>query len=263
MKIDSRVGQDSAFTTKFLMNKNKIIMEKFEELAFRRGLRRINEGGVNRIMQHGKHGFIIISANRSEIYSSDTNCDLTNDYLEYCETNNINPENEKIQNAWLSQRNNNADKELKEILKNSKYGFTPVYGGYHGSDNVVDSFEPSYIVYNHVKGGGAGDHTNFDELRKFGIELAKKFKQESVYIQEPDEAPNYVGQNGEQQNSGSGKNFKINRDDEMFYTTSKRDKDNPQRFTADIQFENMYRDAGPSTYFNRLKRVKSGEVFID
>lgn len=238
-------------------------MNKLEEIAFKRGLRKINEGGINRIMRHGENGFIVISANRSEVYSDNPECDLTNEFMDYCEANNIEPNDEKAQKTWLSQRNSNADNELKEILKSSKYGFTPVFGGYHGSDDVVDSFEPSYIVYNHVKGGGAGDHLDFNELRQFGIDLAKKFKQESVYVQGPNEAPNYLGQDGQKQNSSSGKNFKINRDNEMFYTTSKRDKTNPQRFTADIQFESMYRGAGPSTYFNRMKRVKTGEVFLD
>ena len=238
-------------------------MKKIEEIAFRKGLRKINEGGINRIMSHGENGFIVISANRSEVFSSNPECDLTDEYVKYCKLNNEEPEDENVQKDWLAQRNNNADKELKDILKASKYGFTPVYGGYHGGDDVVDSFEPSYIVYNHVKGGGAGDHLNFDELRQFGIDLAKKFKQESVYSQGPDEEPNYVGQNGEKQNSSSSKDFKINRDDEMFYTTTRRDKNDPQRFTADIQFENMYRSAGPSTYFNRMKRMKTGEVFLD
>ena len=169
-------------------------MKKIEEIAFRKGLRKINEGGINRIMSHGENGFIVISANRSEVFSSNPECDLTDEYVKYCKLNNEEPEDENVQKDWLAQRNNNADKELKDILKASKYGFTPVYGGYHGGDDVVDSFEPSYIVYNHVKGGGAGDHLNFDELRQFGIDLAKKFKQESVYIQGPDEEPNYVGQ---------------------------------------------------------------------
>ena len=140
-------------------------MKKIEEIAFRKGLRKINEGGINRIMSHGENGFIVISANRSEVFSSNPECDLTDEYVKYCKLNN--------------------------------------------------------------------------------------------------EEPNYVGQNGEKQNSSSSKDFKINRDDEMFYTTTRRDKNDPQRFTADIQFENMYRSAGPSTYFNRMKRMKTGEVFLD
>ena len=44
-------------------------MDRIEEYAFRSGLRRLDEGGLNRIMYHGRHGFIVISANRSEIYS--------------------------------------------------------------------------------------------------------------------------------------------------------------------------------------------------
>lgn len=237
--------------------------ESINEIAFRMGLRKINEGGINRIMKHGENGFIIISANRSEIFSDNPKCDLSNEFIKFCKENNQDFEDSRVQTTWLQQRNNRCEAELKKILKQSKYAYTPVYGGYHGGDDVADSYEPSYIVYNHVKGGGAGDHLNFDELRDFAIELAKEFKQESVYVRGPGEAPNYIGQDGEIANSSSSKNDKINRGDEEFFTTAARDKKAKQRFTSDIQFESMYRKAGPSTYFERMKRRKLGEVFLD
>lgn len=239
-------------------------MENINEIAFRKGLRTLNESGINRILSHGKHGMIVISANRSEVYSDNPQCDLTPEYEQWCANNgNLDPMNDKNQRLFLSQRNNECDKELRDKLKASKYAFSPVYGGYHGQDNVTDSFEPSYIVYNHVKGGGAGDHLDFNELEKFGIELAKTYKQSDVYIQRPGEAPNYINQNGQQSNTSSTKNFKINRENEMYYTTARRDKDHPQRFTADIRFESMYRKAGPATFFDRVKRMQTGEVFLD
>ena len=61
----------------------------------------------------------------------------------------------------------------------------------------------------------------------------------------------------------SSDNFKFNRDDEEYYTTTKRDKTNPQRFTADIQFESMHCYKGAATYNERIKRSQLGEVFLN
>ena len=63
------------YTIKKRANENSLSQE-----AFMRGLRKIDESGLNRIMSHGKYGFIIISANRSEIYSRNEDNDLTLEY---------------------------------------------------------------------------------------------------------------------------------------------------------------------------------------
>lgn len=250
-------------------------MDKIEEYAFRQGLRQINEGGLNRIMAHGKYGFIIISANRSEIYSSHKDLDLTPEYMEWCNKEHVDPSDKTKMDFWLRQRNKQAESQLLDDLKKSIYSFTPVYGGYHGTDNVADSFEPSFIVYCHSK-DDSKNYLNWNNLYKFALKLCKKYKQDSVYIQAPDEAPIYVNAKGEKTNSRESKNFKFNDYTQTFFTTAKREKrtkvdyDNslitpPQRFTADIQFENIcrYCKAGPSTYFDRMKRRKLGEVFIN
>lgn len=250
-------------------------MDKIEEYAFRQGLRQINEGGLNRIMAHGKYGFIIISANRSEIYSSNKDLDLTPEYMDWCNKEHVDPSEKTKMNFWLRQRNKQAESQLLDDLKKSIYSFTPVYGGYHGTDNVADSFEPSFIVYCHSK-DDSKNYLNWNNLYNFALKLCKKYKQDSVYIQAPDEAPIYVNAKGEKANSRESKNFKFNDYTQTFFTTAKREKrtkvdyDNslitpPQRFTADIQFENIcrYCKAGPSTYFDRMKRRKLGEIFIN
>lgn len=242
-------------------------------IAFRKGLRRIDEGGVNRILSHGKYGFIVISANRSEIYSDNPNNDLSDEYEEWCKIEKRDVEDNKNMNFWLQKRNKQADNDLLKDLKTSKFSYTPVYGGYHGTDDVTDSFEPSYIVYNHAKEDSSA-YLNFNELYDFALTLCRKYNQDSVYVQAPNEAPIYVDCNGNKVSGQSSKNFKINDYTQMFYTTAKREKRSgkdyndslitqPQRFTADIQFESMYRKASPSTYFDRMKRYKLGEIFID
>ena len=245
---------------------------RIDEIAFKKGLRRIDEKGLNRIINHGKYGFIIISGNRSEIYSSDEHNDLTKDYEEWCKTNHFELTDKNKQKMWLTKRNKAADIELADDLKKSKYAFTPVYGGYRGQDDVVDSFEPSYIVYCHAKNDSKA-YLDWNNLLNFGIELCKKYKQDSFYVQSPGETPMYIGQDGKPKSSSSSLNFKLNDyNQEVFTTTNRYNKSGktvngletrPQRFTADINFESCYRKAGPSTYFERIKRRKLGEVFLD
>lgn len=267
-----------------------------------KGLFPLTEASINRILSHGEHGFIVISGNRSELASDDPNLDLTKqcvaeltfilktmlgmeisdadkqsvqyDGFDY-RANELNkifapslkPTNveaavndPKVQDEWLRVRNKWADMALLEDIKKAGYAYSKTFGGYHGTDNVVDSYEPSYIVYNHNRGGSYG---NWDSIYNFAIDLCKKYKQGSVYVQAPDEAPVYISGDGEVVSSTSSKNFKINRDKEEFYTTNKRKKNKPQRFTADIQFESMFRGHGPSDYTDRVRRRQSGEVFLD
>ena len=253
-------------------------MKKEDEKAFTEGLRRIDEGGINRIMYHGQYGFIIISANRSDIYSSNPNNDLTSEYKSWCTQENEDVSDKKNMDSWLTRRNKQENLKLLNELKASKYSYTPIYGGYKGKDGVNDNFEPSYIVYAHAK-GYSNEKLDFGKLYEFALSLVKKYKQDSVYIQKPNEAPIYVDANGNKVSSTSSNDFKFNRDTEEFFTTKNRKKrttqdyvdkngneqfeTTPQRFTADIKFENMYRRASPSTLFEREKRRKLGEVFID
>ena len=67
---------------------------------------------------------------------------------------------------------------------------------------------------------------------------------------------------GNQMNSSSSDEFKFNRDQEEYFTTKSRDKSNPQRFTADIVFENLYIPLRPGDYNERLRRIKSGEYIL-
>ena len=256
-------------------NPNKIIVESvgsLRELLVNKGLRPINELKLNRILKHGENGYIVISANRTAIHSDNKDNDLTPEYLEYIRSNGI-EDTDVSRQQWLKNRNATCDKKLSEFLRssNSPWSFNPVFGDYHGSDNVVDDFEPSYIVYNYSKKGEP--FGNFDDLYKFALDVCAKYKQDSVYVCKPGEAPNHVDRYGNIQNSSSSKNYKFNRDNETFYTTTKRDKGlvngkpdkqhSPQRFTADIRYECIYHKIGPSSYNEKVRRVQEGEYLLD
>lgn len=231
-------------------------------LKYPLGIRRIDEGGLNRLKHHGRHGMVVLSANRSSIASDNPENDLSAEYEKFLRgSNGMETDSEETREMWLSRRNAEADKELLADIKKAKFAFTKAFGGYHGTDDVVDSYEPSYIVYNHAA-SHSNDYGNWDKLKLFAIAMCGKYKQDSVYVQAPGEPPVYLDRHGNQVSKSSTDNFKYNRDNETFYTTLKRDKTSPQRFTADIQFESIYHTV-PSSYNERVKRTYLGEVFLD
>ena len=243
---------------------DKILMEGVDrtpEELFK--VHKLNELNLNRIKKHGEAGFIIISACRSTIENEDPNISLEREYQEWAKTHFVaDPEDEKTKMWFLKDHNEASDSELERMLRSQDfpYSFSPVYGGYHGQDGSIDSFEPSYIIYNHFKDGTVGE---WSELYGLALSLCRKYHQESVYVQAPGQPPVYKDCNGNTVSSNSSNNFKFNRGDEEFFTTTKREKrGQPQRFTADIQFENYYIGPGPADYGERMRMRKQGEVIL-
>lgn len=213
-------------------------------------VRPLNETTLNSIMKHGESGFVILSANRSEIDSSNPKNSLRSEF----ETSGVGDAE-----RWLKERNKKADLQLKKDIRGAGFSYSPIYGGYHGTDDVSDSYEPSFIVYSQKIGG---KETDFDGLLDFALKMCGKYKQDSVYVQRPNQAPEYLDSEGNKVNDKSSNNFKFNRDNEEFFSTISRDKDNPQRFTADILFEGVYVNLRPASYNEKLRRIKSGEVIL-
>lgn len=242
----------------------KIIQEEIGKDGIQLERRELNvmplsESSLNQMMQHGKTGMIIISSQVSQIDRTDPELSLRNEFeaategIEYDSDGQFDAEQE-----WLRRRNAIADKELKRDIMKSGFSFTPVFGGYQGEEAGA-SYEPSYVVYCYDKEGQLRD---FQELEALALKWCKKYKQESVYVQRPGQPPIYLDYNGNQVNSKSSQNFKFNRDKETYFTTNKRDKTNPQRFTADIVFENMYIQLRPGDYNENMRRRKSGEYIL-
>ena len=224
----------------------------------------LSESSLNQMMEHGKTGMIIISGNRSEIRSDNPRLDLYKQFekslekkggLQGIDSDALYDEEQ----YWLRRRNAHADKQLKSDINSAGFSYTPVYGGYHGQDSVVDSYEPSYVVYCYDRNGQQRD---FQDLLQFALQMCRKYSQESVYVQAPGEPPVYMDADGNQMNSSSSDNFKFNRNQEEFFTTTKRDKSDPQRFTADIQFESLYIPLRPADYNEKQRRLKSGEYIL-
>ena len=224
----------------------------------------LSESSLNRMMDHGKTGMVIISANRSAIDSENPRLSLRPDFERYL--NSIGGYDGIDSDAlydeernWLKRRNAKADKTLKRDIIDAGYSYTPVFGGYHGKDGVTDSYEPSYVVYARDR---SGEVVDFQELVDFALEMCRKYGQESVYVQGPGQPPMYLDSEGDRVDTSSTDKFKLNRDDEEFFTTISRDKTNPQRFTADIVFEDMCVQLRPASYNENMRRLKSGEYIL-
>ena len=224
----------------------------------------LSESSLNQMMDHGKTGMIIISSQVSSIEREDPNLDLTAKFEKSLEKKggvqaiDSDAMYDEMQD-WLRRRNKAADKQLRQDIHDAGFSYTPVFGGYRMKETGEESHEPSYVVYCYDRNG---QQLDFQDLLQFGLKMCLKYSQESVYVQAPGKPPVYLDYNGNQVNSTSSDNFKFNRDQEEYFTTTSRDKSHPQRFTADIVFENMYIPIRPGDYNENMRRRKSGEYIL-
>lgn len=229
-------------------------------------VRILSEGGLNSMMEHGKTGMVIISACRSEIDSENPAQSLREAFEDYVDKvcggmQSVDSDAlYDLEKDWLKKRNAHATKQLKEDIMAAGYSFTPVYGGYQGKEVGDSSFEPSFVVYNHKRSSDTGD---WEELKRFALDMCGKYKQESVYVQAPGEPPVYLDSDGNQINTSSSKDFKFNRESEPYFTTDKlKKRGHPQRFTADISFNEMYIPLKPASLNEQMRRDKQGEIIL-
>ena len=224
----------------------------------------LSEASLNQMMEHGKTGMVIISSQVSSIERDDPELDLTAEFEKSLEKKggiqSIDSDAlyDEMQD-WLRRRNAFADRQLKKDIHAAGYSYTPVFGGYKMQETGEESHEPSYVVYCYDRKGQPCD---FQQLKDFALRMCGKYKQESVYVQAPGEPPVYLDRHGDQMNSSSSNNFKFNREGETYFTTTGRDKNSKQRFTADIVFENLYIPLRPGDYNERLRRNSLGEYIL-
>lgn len=172
--------------------------------------------------------------------------------------------NDPTQKEKLAYINNQRVKELVGILKQTDFSYTPTYGGFienQGTPNEENVYERSFVVYNHHKDGSVGD---FEELRQFALDMAKKYNQDSVLIQEPNGKPQYVKQDGEVDFGFDGDVAFNDLSQEYFTDLHKNshktmgDGSRPTRFS----FLESYINPAPQCYGERVSRAKMGEIFL-
>lgn len=172
--------------------------------------------------------------------------------------------NDPRQRERLAGINHKRVKEFVDILKQTDFSYTPVYGGFienKGKENEENVDERSFVVYNHHKDGSVGD---FGELRQFALDMARKYNQDSVLIQEPNGKPQYVKQNGEVDFGFDGDIAFNDLSQEYFTDLHKNshktmgDDSSPTRFS----FLESYINPAPQCYGERVSRARNGEIFL-
>lgn len=163
--------------------------------------------------------------------------------------------NDPRQRERLADINHKRVKEFVDILKQTDFSYTPVYGGFienKGKENEENAYKRSFVVYNHHKDGSVGD---FGELRQFALDMARKYNQDSVLIQEPNGKPQYVKQNGEVDFGFDG-DIAFNDLSQEYFTDLH--KNSPTRFS----FLESYINPAPQCYGERVSRARNGEIFL-
>lgn len=172
--------------------------------------------------------------------------------------------NDPRQRERLADINHKRVKEFVDILKQTDFSYTPVYCGFienKGKENEENVYERSFVVYNHHKDGSVGD---FGELRQFALDMARKYNQDSVLIQEPNGKPQYVKQNGEVDFGFDGDIAFNDLSQEYFTDLHKNshktmgDDSSPTRFS----FLESYINPAPQCYGERVSRARNGEIFL-
>lgn len=158
------------------MNKN--LVEMLDEATFLKDLKSdffpLSESSMSRIIsKYFDIGFIIISASRD------------------CETikGSLCDEEELLKQIKINRLN---DKQLKSDLRQSKFGYLPVFGGFKEKNpetgELVDTPMPelSYIITSKTH-----KDTDNNKLKQLGLKLIKKYNQDS-FLYKP---PNSLDQN--------------------------------------------------------------------
>ena len=216
-----------------------IMTEYYDCKANGHGPQIIEEETIRRILdKHGKEGFVVISANRTDM---------------------------------PQQENNENTRSLIQDIRATGHSYLPVYGGYKGSDGVVDKFEPSFVVFNYDR---KGEKTDFSDLEKFAVEMCGKYRQDSVLVVRPGEKALYLDKDGAVTGEEGDTPPILNDPTQQYFTslikTQSIDKEHPERskrWTYDMHFNegrewNLYSNPNPCTLTEMMKRDSWGEVLL-
>lgn len=198
------------------------------------------------IDRHTKDGYVIISPCRG---GADFGLDVNN------------PKDKEK----LASINNKRVKEIIELIKDSGFSYTPVYGGFienKGTPQEENVYERSFVIYPFDKSGELQD---FAELKEFAIAMANRFNQDSVLVCEPNGTPAYINKNGEV-DFELGNNVVFNDVAQEYFTDLHKNTDKfgnlngrtPTRFS----YTESYINPAPQCLGERMSRYRSGEIFL-
>jgi hypothetical protein len=207
-------------------------------------------------------------------YINETNCDSVYTPFVY-EDCKLEPFNEALyqlldkhsENGYIivSLCNDEDDcvRKLITILKKSPWSYMPVYGGFienKGKENETVVYEKSFMIFNYDK---KGNPNKLDDLFNFGVELSKKFNQDSFLYHEPGKKPTYY-KYGKHISVFSDK-MKFNDYAEMYFTGLHQNTHEYSGIPAKVtrfKFIGCYANPKPQVVCTRFMRDKAGEIFL-
>jgi hypothetical protein len=207
-------------------------------------------------------------------YINETNCDsvYTPFVYEDCKLEQFNESlyqllDKHSENGYIivSLCNDEDDcvRKLITILKKSPWSYMPVYGGFienKGKENETVVYEKSFMIFNYDK---KGNPNKLDDLFNFGVELSKKFNQDSFLYHEPGKKPTYY-KYGKHISVFSDK-MKFNDYAEMYFTGLHQNTHEYSGIPAKVtrfKFIGCYANPKPQVVCTRFMRDKAGEIFL-
>lgn len=154
-------------------------------------------------------------------------------------------------------------RKLITIFKKSPWSYMPVYGGFienKGKVNETVVYEKSFMIFNYDK---KGNPNKLDDLFNFGVELSKKFNQDSFLYHEPGKKPTYY-KYGKHISVFSDK-MKFNDYAEMYFTDLHKNTHEYSGIAAKVtrfKFIGCYANPKPQVVCTRFMRDKAGEIFL-
>ena len=154
-------------------------------------------------------------------------------------------------------------RKLITIFKKSPWSYMPVYGGFienKGKVNETVVYEKSFMIFNYDK---KGNPNKLDDLFNFGVELSKKFNQDSFLYHEPGKTPTYYTY-GKHISVFSDK-MKFNDYAETYFTGLHQNTHEYSGIPAKVtrfKFIGCYANPKPQVVFTRHIRDLAGEIFL-
>ena len=154
-------------------------------------------------------------------------------------------------------------RKLITILKKSPWSYMPVYGGFienKGEENETVVYEKSFMIFNYDK---KGNPNKLDDLFNFGVELSKKFNQDSFLYHEHGKKPTYY-KYGKHISVFSDK-MKFKDYAEMYFTDLHKNTHEYSGIAAKVtrfKFIGCYANPKPQVVCTRFMRDKAGEIFL-
>ena len=198
----------------------------------------LTEATVDRLLQHGKDGMVILSADREE---------------------------------RTPEENYAKRHELLGDIKNRNLSYIVVYGGYRDINTTppkTANGETSFVLPAHDRNGNP---VPWEELESFAKEMCGKYDQESVLVQPPGQNPRWIDRDGNAVVEFDGPTVKNDLKQQYFSSLIKSkhyDEKDPGRLkrfsftsTKMESCDGLFVNPPPCTGGEKHRRILDGEIF--